>query len=485
MILSHYRAGTGAVLLETREESRAVRQIVAELPADAQVCRLAAPGGPIVDVRTGLPEQGKAGLLAGYEWAASGPGRVLCVFDYHVLCNAPGHWRALADPLPALRSPKGGGPEGPASLVVFIGPQWDIQTQNPLRGLLPVLTLPAPDRDTLRQVAEALRPLNGAAEAVVDALCGLSTDAAEQAAAEVLARPGGVWDVDGLRDARRQALREAGLELWPAVSEMGGLAGFRAVVDGEVVPWVRDEQLSVRRILCAGVPGVGKSYGARWLAGRLGCECARLSIPALKGGLVGQSEGNLKRALRTLDALGQHAPIVCVMDEIDGIASEGLDGGTSSGMFSELLTWLQESRSQCVVLATLNRLDKLNAALESRFQARFWFDLPSPAERLAVAAIHYRRLHCARPDDAAAWTVEHTVEFSSREIAEHVCPSVARLTQRTPDAATVKKVCTGYTPASRTQTEQLNKMRSAAGSLRRANDPETVAAKPSGRRVAS
>ena len=228
----------------------------------------------------------------------------------------------------------------------------------------------------------------------------------------------------------------------------------------------------------------GKSFFARWLAGKLKCECARLSIPQLKTGIVGGSESNLRMALRTLDALGQHSPIVAVLDEIDTIARDGLDGGTSSGMFAELLTWLQESTSQVVVVATLNRLDKLDAALESRFAMGFFFDLPAIRERKAVAEIHYNRLGCAHAEKAAQHTAEQTEGYSSRELAEHVIPSVARLTGRKPSKEVIESVCRSYTPASRTQAEQLAKLRTAASSLRRANDPEENKS-VGGRRVSS
>jgi SpoVK/Ycf46/Vps4 family AAA+-type ATPase len=273
------------------------------------------------------------------------------------------------------------------------------------------------------------------------------------------------------------------LEIWPAVPVMGGLSGLKEFAEAELFPWVRDEQLSVRRLLMAGVPGVGKSYCARWLAHRLGCECARLSVPALKAGLVGASEANLRRALRVIDALGSEAPLVVVLDEIDTVAREGLDGGTSSGMFAELLTWLQESTSQAIVLATLNRLDKLDAALESRFQARFFFDLPALSEREAVAKIHYVRLGCEQPDCAGESTARRTEGYSSREIAEHVCPSVARRSRRSPTPEVIEAVLAGYTPASRTQADQLTMMRRSAASLRRANDPLDNEERPTSRRV--
>ena len=50
----------------------------------------------------------------------------------------------------------------------------------------------------------------------MDALCGLSADAAEQAAAEVLARSEGRYDPAMLR-SKRVNDAQAGLETWPAV----------------------------------------------------------------------------------------------------------------------------------------------------------------------------------------------------------------------------------------------------------------------------
>lgn len=494
-IVSHYKSGTGALLVETREETRLLREIIAELPpfvrpANLQrqqpelktsVCTIAAPSGQLKDARTGKAIDGILGLVNGYAWATDGPGRVLVVYDWHCLANNPGQWRLLIDTLPFLRSPRGAEDGDPPSLVVFVGPAWDLQHVNPLRGAIPTLAFKPPSRESLRGIADRLNPLGKNAELVTDALCGLSADSAEQAAAECLAARG-KWDPDYLRAARCQLIREAGLEIWPATNELGGLAGMRDFMEAELFPWVRDEQLAVRRILCAGLPGTGKSYGARWLAGRLKCECCRLSIPSLKAGIVGSSEANLRRALRVLDALGADAPIVCVIDEIDTIARDGLDGGTSSGMFAELLTWLQESTAKCVVVATLNRLDKLDAALESRFQARFFFDLPTLPERQAVAKIHYTRLQCDSGLGGDVMTAEHTEGYSSREIAEQICPSVARLTNRMPTEEAIRAICKALTPASRTQAEQLEKMRNAASSLRRANDPVKAHA-PTGRKI--
>ena len=483
MFSSHYSAGSGAVLVETREESRMLRDLLAELPERAEVMTVAAPNGQLRDARTGRALQGQGGLAAGYNWTSDRPGRVLVVWDWHMLANSPGHWRMLIEALPGLRRPKNSRQEDLASLVVFVGPSWDLQVQNPLRGALPLLQFDPPDRATLAAVAEKLHPTNGMADQVADALAGLSADAAEQAAAECLAAHG-AWNTNHLRQARRQLLKDAGLEIWTPVADLGGLSGIKSYAEAEVFPWLRNPKLSVRRILCAGVPGVGKSYCAKWFAHRLQCECARLSVPALKAGLVGASEANLRRALRTVNALAKEAPLVLVLDEVDKVATEGLDGGTSSGMFAELLTWLQESTAQAVVIATLNRLDKLDAALESRFAARFFFELPTAEERRSVARIHYADLGCEPDclDLAADSTAELTESFSSRELAINVAPSVLRQSNCRPDADVIRRVVASCTPASRTQEVQLAAMRNAASTLRRANDEPTDAT-PSVRRV--
>lgn len=475
-IASHFRAGTGAVLVESRgDEQRFIRQVCRDLPnAEIGVITVAspAPGAPLKIARTGKPVNGvQPGLPSAMTWAQSAPNRVLVVLDYHTVVNTPLAWRALSDAIPRLRT---AGP-GASSLVIFLAPSWNLDYANPLRGIIPILQFDPPSRADLREIAESLAPLPSdtmESERVVDALCGLSADAAEQAAAECLAEHRGRWDHTYLRAARREQLRQAGLEVWGPVKDLGGLGGFTEFARAEILPWVRDPALAIRRILCAGVPGVGKSYCARWLANNLGCECVRLSIPALKAGVVGASEANLRRTLRTLDSTGADSPVVCVIDEIDTIARDGLDGGTSSGMFSELLTWLQETQSQVIVLATLNRLDKLDAALESRFSARFFFDLPTVAERRAVARIHYDRVGVEDPEQHATLTALATDGFSSREIAEHVVPSVARRGSRKLSTAVISDVCSGFAPASLTQVDQLAAMRRAAASLRRANDSE-------------
>lgn len=483
MILSHFRAGTGAVAIETREEGRLMTEILKELPPKSEVAVTAAPSGGVFMVRLIdgvackdreplIPAKGmgQQTLPDAYSWAATAPNRVLIVLDWHMLANTPGHWRMLIESLPSFRAPRAADASSGASLVAYVGPAFDLSVQNPLKGNLPILQFALPDREGLLHTATRIKELPpDDTELIVDALCGLGADAAEQVCAETLTECGR-WDVERLRKGRRAELKSAGMEVWESVPELGGLRGLQDYVEGSVIPWLRDSQLSERRILCAGLPGVGKSYWPRWLAHRIGCECVRISVPSLKGGIVGQSEANLRRCLRTIDAMGKHSPLVVVLDEIDTIARDGLDGGTSSGMFAELLTWLQESQSQCVVVATLNHLNKLDAAMDSRFGARFFFDLPVDDERKAICSMWYRHFGCSEPDNAASITSDITDGFSSRELVA-LCKSVAQLSNRVPQSGHIYTAKGLITPSSVTQAAQLAEMRSAAQRLRRANTP--------------
>ena len=87
-----------------------------------------------------------------------------------------------------------------------------------------------------------------------------------------------------------------------------------------------------------------------------------------------------------------------------------------------------------------------------------------------MARIHYERLGCDLGGGGASETAELTDGFSSRELAEQICPSV---TQQTGPGRRRKRLqrYARHAPASRTQVEQLKQMREAASSLRRANNP--------------
>ena len=118
-----------------------------------------------------------------------------------------------------------------------------------------------------------------------------------------------------------------------------------------------DRRLVPRGILADGPPGVGKTEGAKWLASQLGVPLYRIDIGGVKNKFVGQSEENMLSALSQLD---NEQPCVALFDEIEKVFGGGeYDGGTTTGLLSQLLWWLNEHRSRVLVVMTTNNKSKL------------------------------------------------------------------------------------------------------------------------------
>ena len=103
-----------------------------------------------------------------------------------------------------------------------------------------------------------------------------------------------------------------------------------------------------------GIPGTGKSLSSKATASILGWPLIRLDIGSLKNSLVGQSEARMRQATRLIDAFGK---AVVWIDEVEkafaGTRSSGeTDGGTTAAMFGHFLTWMAETNSSVLVMAT-------------------------------------------------------------------------------------------------------------------------------------
>ncbi|MGB2822660.1 MAG: AAA family ATPase, partial [Phycisphaerae bacterium] len=136
------------------------------------------------------------------------------------------------------------------------------------------------------------------------------------------------------------------------------------------------------------VPGTGKSAFAKALGNETGRPTLVLDVGALMGSLVGQTEQNVRQALRIVDAM---APCVLFCDEIEkalaGSASSGqTDSGVSARLFGSLLTWLSDHESDVFFIGTCNDISKLPPEFSraERFDGVFFIDLPSSAEKQAI-----------------------------------------------------------------------------------------------------
>ncbi len=173
-------------------------------------------------------------------------------------------------------------------------------------------------------------------------------------------------------------------------------------------------------LLIVGIPGTGKSLTAKATASAFGLPLLRLDMGRVFGGIVGQSEANLRSIIYTAEAI---SPCVLWIDEIEkgfsGSKSGGSsDGGTSSRVFGSFLSWMQEKDKPVFVVATANDVSQLPPEFlrKGRFDEMFFVDLPDTTERAQIWDIVIHR-HGRKSDDFdAAALAGASEEFTGAEI---------------------------------------------------------------------
>lgn len=117
-----------------------------------------------------------------------------------------------------------------------------------------------------------------------------------------------------------------------------------------------DPRLVPRGILFHGVPGVGKTMGAKFIARSFGVPLYRLDIAGALGRYVGESEGRVSRVLSAVD---QEEPCVLLIDEVEKLFQSRDDGGVTSRILSQILWWMAEHESRVLSALTTNNIDAL------------------------------------------------------------------------------------------------------------------------------
>src|SRR5262249_6819462 len=150
----------------------------------------------------------------------------------------------------------------------------------------------------------------------------------------------------------------------------------------------------------------------------------RLDVGKIFGGLVGASEENIRKALKTAEAI---APAVLWLDEMEkGFSGTGsskkLGGRPAPRAVRHLLGLVDGRKAPVFAIATANDVRSLPPELlrKGRFDEIFFVDLPSRDERKQVFEIHLKK---KRRDPATldlGKIVEATPEFSGAEIEQAV-----------------------------------------------------------------
>ena len=184
---------------------------------------------------------------------------------------------------------------------------------------------------------------------MLDAAAGLTRYEAEGAFFLSLVRHGKVT-AEAVWELKSQMLKKSGLlSLHRGTESFANLGGLEAM-KSFCLRAIRSQghRNPLRRpgvLLLLGVPGTGKSAFAKALGTETGRPTLILDIGSLMGSLVGQTEQNIRQALKIADAM---APCILFLDEVEkalsGANGTG-DSGVSARLFGTFLTWLNDHDS--------------------------------------------------------------------------------------------------------------------------------------------
>jgi hypothetical protein len=276
-----------------------------------------------------------------------------------------------------------------------------IQLTPEIEKYFTILDLPLPDDSTLINLQKELcSSVNvNINKKAARAAKGLTEFEAETAFALSLIKKG-YCSTRIISEAKSQMIRKSGLmEFWePAdIKDVGGLDNLKTFISNRSRSYESgNEHLPrLKGIILCGIPGTGKSLSCKATASILGWPLIRLDIGSLKSSLVGDSERRIREATSVIDAFGE---VVVWIDEVEkafaGSKSSGdLDAGTTANMFSHFLTWVQESDTSAIIMATANDISKLPPEFirAGRFDATFFVDLPTITERVDIIRIMNRK----------------------------------------------------------------------------------------------
>ncbi|EHZ6901841.1 AAA family ATPase [Vibrio cholerae] len=210
---------------------------------------------------------------------------------------------------------------------------------------------------------------------------------------------------DALALKKRALSRSGLLELVDSKIDIGQIGGLERLKS-----WLRSKKYIIddlekaqsigisapKGVLLAGLPGCGKSMSAKAVSSLFNVPLFRLDIGSLMGKFVGESEANMKAALKIAE---QASPCVLWIDELEkafsGINGTGGSAEITTRLFGYFLTWMQEKPGAVFVVATANDITNIPPELlrRGRFDEIFYVDLPSERERKQIFTVKTNQLN--------------------------------------------------------------------------------------------
>ncbi len=318
-------------------------------------------------------------------------------------------------------------------------------------------------------------------ERICKAALGLTLQEAENAFALAMVNDGKIdgEDLSTILSEKMQVIKKTGiLEFINTdikIADVGGLENLKNWLRKRNNSWSESAKKyclpAPKGVLITGVPGCGKSLTAKAMSAAWQLPLLKLDFGKIFSGIVGSSEENMRKAIKTAEAV---APSILWVDEIEkslsGLNSNG-DSGTSSRIFGTFLTWMQEKTAPVFVIATANNISSLPAELlrKGRFDEIFFVDLPTQRERQEIFKLHLSKRLKDKDvasklevnDDLYKQLAQMTEGFVGAEIEQVVITALyeAFFNNRPLEFSDLTNTIKNVVPLSVTQKEQILSLR--------------------------
>ena len=161
------------------------------------------------------------------------------------------------------------------------------------------------------------------------------------------------FDLPLVLEQKQQAVKKSGIlemiHVKESMDDIGGLENLKTWLlrKAEIFKQIKKAQDfgvdTPKGVLIAGMPGCGKSLTAKAVAKAFDVPLLRLDMGRLMGKYVGESEANMRRAIKLTEA---SSPCVLWIDELEkafaGVKSDGGGSEVTMRLFGNFLTWMQE-----------------------------------------------------------------------------------------------------------------------------------------------
>lgn len=211
-------------------------------------------------------------------------------------------------------------------------------------------------------------------------------------------------DLKLVLEEKEQIIKKTGmleiLNYKETINDVGGLEILKNWLSNKSEVFKRlDEAIKYgvdipKGIMIVGMPGCGKSLTAKATANLFDVPLLRLDVGKLMGKYVGESEENMRRAIKIAEAI---SPCVLWIDEIEkafsGVGDSGGSHEVTTRLFGYFLTWMQEKENSVFVVATSNDISKLPPEFlrKGRFDEIFFVDFPNHEERRKIIELHLKK----------------------------------------------------------------------------------------------